>query len=267
MLITGLAMGGGIGLLLGLTGAGGGILAVPALVVSMGYTFADAKPVALIAIGLAAFLGCMDGWRQGMVRYRAALWMAAAGMLVTPIGSWLSHWVPERMGGILFSALMTYSALRLIRNLLLKQPAASSLSSGINGDCLLDVSTGRLRWTRQCARSLLQVGAFAGLLTGLFGVGGGFVIVPGLRRVSDLDIRSGVATSLMVIATISTISALTMLLHGGGVSTTGLWFIAAAAVGTLCGRWLSRYIAVRSLQCVFAVVTLLAACVMFLKSV
>ncbi|MBF8179258.1 sulfite exporter TauE/SafE family protein [Herminiimonas contaminans] len=267
MLLSGLLMGGSIGLLLGLTGAGGGILAVPALVVGMGFTLTEAKPIALIAIGLAAFLGCMDGWRQGLVRYRAALWMAAVGLLVTPIGSSLSQWMPERVGGILFSGLMAFSALRLIRSLRFKQSSTSPLSNDMTGDCLLDANTGRLRWTPRCVRSLLQVGAYAGFLTGLFGVGGGFVIVPGLRRVSDLDMRSGVATSLMVIATISIFSALAMMVHGASVPVSGLWFAGAAGVGTLFGRWLSRYVALRALQCIFAAVTILAACVMLLKSI
>lgn len=266
MLLIGLAMGGGIGMLLGLTGAGGGILAVPALVVGMGYTLTDAKPVALIAIGIAALLGCMDGWRHGLVRYRAALCMAIAGLLVTPIASWLAHWMPERVGGVLFSGLMTYSALRLLRSLHVKQPSKPILDE-INSDCLLDENTGRLRWTRRCFRSLLQVGAFAGLLTGLFGVGGGFVIVPGLQRMSDLDMRSRVATSLLVIATLSILSALVMLAHGHSVSVAGLWFVIAAGIGTVCGRWLSRYIALRSFQCIFACVTLLAASVMFARSI
>lgn len=267
MLLSGLVMGSGIGLLLGLTGAGGGILAVPALVVGMGYTFTEAKPIALMAIGLAAFFGCMDGWRQGLVRYRAALWMAAVGIMVTPIGSWLSQSIPERVGGILFSGLMTFSALRLIRSLRFKSSSTSLSSNEMISDCLLDANTGRLCWTPRCVRSLLQVGAFAGLLTGLFGVGGGFIIVPGLQRVSDLDMRSGVATSLMVIATISIFSALTMFVRGPVVSVSGLWFVAAAGVGTFLGRWLSRYVALRALQCIFAAVTLLSACVMLLKSI
>jgi uncharacterized membrane protein YfcA len=61
MLLIGIALGGAVGAVLGLTGAGGGILALPALMIGMGYSLTDARPISLIAIGLAALLGCMDG--------------------------------------------------------------------------------------------------------------------------------------------------------------------------------------------------------------
>lgn len=264
MQLTGIALGGAIGMLLGLTGAGGGILAVPALVLGMGYTLAEARPVSLLAIGLAALLGCMEGWRQGLVRYRAALWMATAGLLFAPLGSWLAHWLPASMSSILFSVLMAYSAVRLLLGTLRRKPVVVQKEAC---DCLLDTGTGRFRWTRRCAVSLSGVGATAGILTGMFGVGGGFVIVPGLRRVSDISMHGGVATSLMVIATVSGVSAITMLAHGPAMQVSGLYFIGAAIAGMLAGRGVSRYIAARPLQLVFAAVTLLAAAVMLLRAI
>ena len=72
LILEGLAIGG----LLGLTGAGGGILAVPALMASQGWTVAQAAPVGLLAVTLSAFVGTFEGLFKRIVRYRAALWIA-----------------------------------------------------------------------------------------------------------------------------------------------------------------------------------------------
>jgi uncharacterized membrane protein YfcA len=130
---------------------------------------------------------------------------------------------------------------------------------------MINPATGRFRWTGRCARWLFAVGATAGLFTGMFGVGGGFVIVPGLRRVSNVDMHGGVATSLMVIATVSAVSSAEMFAGGASMASQGWWFVGAAAAGTLAGRKLSSRMAPKPLQCVFACVILLAAGMLMLK--
>jgi uncharacterized membrane protein YfcA len=77
MLIS-LILGALVGAVLGLTGAGGGILAVPALVVGFGWTMQQATPVALIAVAGSAAVGAIEGLRRGLVRYKAAVLMAVA---------------------------------------------------------------------------------------------------------------------------------------------------------------------------------------------
>src|SRR5690554_6488072 len=77
-----------IGVVLGLTGAGGGIFAVPALVFGLGMDIQTAAPVALMAVGMAAALGALHGLRHGIVRYRAAFVLAASGSLTAPLGIW-----------------------------------------------------------------------------------------------------------------------------------------------------------------------------------
>src|SRR3546814_5533300 len=80
MLIGGL-LGLVIGAVLGLTGAGGGIFAVPALVFGLGMDMRAAAPLALMAVGSAAMLGALQGLRQGLVRYKAAIVLATAGTI------------------------------------------------------------------------------------------------------------------------------------------------------------------------------------------
>jgi uncharacterized membrane protein YfcA len=89
--LTALVLGGVVGLILALTGAGGGILAVPLLVFGAGATVAEAAPVGLMAVGMAATLGAVLGLRAGNVRYRAALLIAATGMLLSPAGLWIAR--------------------------------------------------------------------------------------------------------------------------------------------------------------------------------
>src|SRR3546814_11264920 len=95
MLIGGL-LGLVIGAVLGLTGAGGGIFAVPALVFGLGMDIRAATPVALMAVGSAAMLGALQGLRQGLVRYKAAIVLAAAGTITAPLGVRLADWLPSR---------------------------------------------------------------------------------------------------------------------------------------------------------------------------
>lgn len=80
-----------MGLVMGLTGAGGGILGVPALVLGLGLSMTQAAPVSLLAVGAAAAVGALDGLRHRLVRYRAALLIALLGALFSPVGVFLAH--------------------------------------------------------------------------------------------------------------------------------------------------------------------------------
>ena len=80
-----------VGIVLALTGAGGGILAVPLLIFGVGLGVAQAAPTGLLAVGMAAALGAGVGLKAGTVRYKAALLIAAVGMLFSPLGIWLAN--------------------------------------------------------------------------------------------------------------------------------------------------------------------------------
>ena len=103
------------------------------------------------------------------------------------------------------------------------------------------------------ASFLAGIGVVAGLLTGLLGVGGGFVIVPALRKFTDLDMRSIVATSLMIIFLIGSVSISAHVLDGFQypVSVT-LTFVLACIIGMLIGRSLIPLIKSNQIQKVFA---------------
>ena len=103
------------GVVLALTGAGGGILAVPLLIFGAGMSIAQAGPIGLLAVGMAAALGAGLGLRAHIVRYRAALLIAAAGMLLSPLGLWLAHRVDNRWLTVLFALMLAFVAYRTFR--------------------------------------------------------------------------------------------------------------------------------------------------------
>ena len=188
-----------VGAVLGLTGAGGGVLAVPLLVLVLHWPLSQAAPTALMAVGMAAALGAIHGLRLGHVRWRAALVMGCAGMLGAPVGQGLGASLPQ---GILlwgFAALMLGLAWRQWPRAL----AVDARRGTLPPPCLVHPLQGRLQWTSPCARAIIATGGLSGVLSGLVGVGGGFVIVPALRRHTDLDVFQIQLTSLAVIALVA----------------------------------------------------------------
>ena len=102
-----------VGLLMGLTGAGGGILSVPLLVFALHLKVAEAAPIALTAIALAAGVGALLGYKNKILRYRAAIFMALFGLLISPLGLWLAQRIPNHPLLILFSCTLFYVSTRL----------------------------------------------------------------------------------------------------------------------------------------------------------
>jgi hypothetical protein len=244
-----------VGLILALTGAGGGILAVPLLVFGTGIGVAEAGPVGLLAVGMAAALGAVLGLRDGQVRYRAALLIAAAGMLLSPAGLWAARLADGRWLTLLFAMTLLYVAFRTWR-----QPAGPAAAHVPDQPvCVRGVPTGRFLWTRPCLRALGLSGALAGFLSGLLGVGGGFVMVPALQRYTDLTVKSAVATSLAVIALISMAGVATSAAQGGIDWPTAVPFASGALAGMLGGRSLAARVAGPTIQKAFAVVSALVA--------
>ena len=259
-----LALGLAVGLILALTGAGGGILAVPLLVFGTHRGMAQAGPIGLLAVGMAACLGAILGLRAGVVRYRAAVLVAVTGMLFSPAGLWLARRVDNRWLSVLFALTLLYVAFKTFDKARSKDNAAVAARPA--PVCVRDAATGRFVWTRPCARALALSGSLAGLLSGLLGVGGGFVMVPALQRYTDLAMQSAVATSLAVIALISAAGVVTSAASGGLAWSIALPFAAGALAGMLGGRSLSRRLSGPHLQMAFAVVSVLVAAGLIAKA-
>jgi uncharacterized membrane protein YfcA len=254
-----------VGMVMALTGAGGGILAVPLLAFGAGIGVAHAGPISLLAVGMAAALGAILGLRQGIVRYRAAMLVAGAGMALSPLGLWLAHRIDNRWLSALFGVVLMAVAVRTARQSLGRTPATRP--AGARPPCVRDGDTGRFIWTTACARSLALAGSVAGLLSGLLGVGGGFVMVPALQRCTDLAMQSIVATSLTVIALVSATGVAASAAAGALDWSVALPFSAGALAGMLGGRMVAGRLAGPQLQLGFAAVSALVAAGMILRAI
>lgn len=261
-MLVSLTLGMLIGAVLGLTGAGGGVLAVPALVFGMGWTVQQAAPVALIAVGIGAALGAFEGLRRKIVRYRAAILMATFGVLATPLGFRAAHALPQRWLTVMFAVLMLLIAMRMARKSRRTTAPRARKVGTINPE------TGRFNWNWSTAGVLGAIGAVSGFMTGLLGVGGGFVMVPMLRRFTGMSMHATVATALLVVAMIAVGGVLTAV--GQGVSIplqSTLLFATTTAIGMLLGRLQSKRLSEHHVQYGFAAILLIVACWLLVKSV
>ena len=255
-----------VGVLMGLTGAGGGILSVPLLVFFLGLPIAEAAPIALCAVALASSVGAILGLRNKILRYKAAGFMALFGLALSPLGLWLAPQIPNAPLQILFSLILLYVAVRLLsqaRNQINGIPEASRKPP----PCLMNPAIGKLQWTLPCARALMFAGSIAGFLSGLLGVGGGFVIVPALKRYTDLPIKSIVATSLGVLAIITGGGAIFSAASGSLNILVAAPFSLAALGGLLIGLLLGKKLSGPHTQLIFSLFTLAIAVSLLIKGV
>jgi hypothetical protein len=258
-----------VGLSLGLTGGGGAIFAVPMLVYGLAVPPRDAVGISLAAVGITALVGFLQRWRVGQVEIRTGLLFAAAGMAGAPVGSWLAGQMPETLLLLLFAGLMVGIAARMWRQ---KPSAAESEfacppNDEISGPACRRDATGTLILSSRCAVLLLLLGLLTGLLSGLFGVGGGFVIVPTLVLFSSMSIHRAVGTSLLVISLVS-VSGVTAHLWAGRdipLGMTGL-FLVGGLVGLAAGQRIGRRLSGLVLQRVFVVAILAVAVFVMIRN-
>lgn len=257
-MLLSLLLGALVGLALGLTGAGGGIVALPLLTYGAGLSMTEASPIALIAVGMAALVATGLGLREGIVRYRAALVIGVVGMGTAPGGIWLAHRLPAQwLSCGLVAALLVSARVMYLRSRVCRGAAPTSVAAPVPV-CCWSPSTGRFVWTWPCARAFLGIGALAGALSGLLGVGGGFFIVPSLAKQSNLPARGIIGTSQAVIALVSVSGVLSSAFHDGVAWSIATPFTSAAVAMLFMARLWAARVPAKALQRGFAV---LCACV------
>ncbi len=265
--------GGIVGFSLGLTGGGGAIFAVPLLVYGLAVAPREAVGISLASVGVTSFVGFLGRWRTRQVELRTGLVFAVAGMLGAPVGSWLTGLIPEAVLLTLFAILMLIVALRMWSK------AAATASGGLPNACSTEAAdvdgpacrrdiNGNLLLTSRCAWLLMGVGVATGVLSGLFGVGGGFVIVPALVLFSGMAIHRAVGTSLLVITLVSISGVASHLFVGRTISveTTAL-FVVGGVTGMLLGNLAGRRLSGPALQKVFAVAIVAVAFFVIVRTV
>ncbi|QDU98894.1 sulfite exporter TauE/SafE family protein [Lignipirellula cremea] len=269
----GLAVVGGcfVGFAMGLTGGGGGVFAVPFLIYGLAAAPREAVGISLASVGGTALAGVLPRLWRGEVELRTGLLFAVAGMLGAPLGSWLSMLLPETVLLMMFGCLMLVVAWRMWAKT--RRPELATGVCATEGEAAEDRSAcqrdedGTLRLTSRCARLLVLVGLLTGLLSGMFGVGGGFVIVPALVLFSGMQIHRAVGTSLLVIFLVSISGVASYLATGQALAVeTTLQFL----VGGLSGVWLGGLAAKRlkgaTLQKIFATAVMLVAVFVIFKT-
>lgn len=251
-----------VGLSLGLTGGGGAIFAVPLLVYGLSVAPREAVVISLASVGATSFVGFLHRWRLGEVEHQTGLLFALAGMTGAPLGAWCATLIPDAVLLTLFGGLMVVVAVRLWQQAaqphlpITDCPPAGCHTSAI---CQRDAS-GALLLTSHCALILLSAGVMTGVLSGLFGVGGGFVIVPALVLFSGMQIHRAVGTSLMVIALVSLSGIFFQFAAGHRVPPQlTLLFVAGGIAGLFIGQQIGRRLSGPALQKTFAIAILAVA--------
>lgn len=251
-MITAIALGVLVGVVLGLTGAGGSIFAVPLLMWGLGWTLPQAVPVALLAGCIGAGFGTVVAWDVRLVRYRAAMLMALAAWSMAPFGLYAARVLAVDTLMLSFALVLLLVGVRMLVQAR-RNPGDAALEGASVAVCQLDPGTGRFDWTPLSIAVISALGALSGFLSGMLGVGGGFVIVPALRAATDLSMHSAVATSLMAIALISGGTVGVALLQGRSIPwLVALPFVAGTVIGMFAGRHFAARIAGARLQQGFA---------------
>ncbi len=264
-----------IGLVLAITGAGGAILSLPLLVFFLNLNMVDAAPISLMAITLSAGLAAGLGLRSGIVRYKAATLLASFGVLFAPLGVLAAHQLPENVLAILFSVVLLVVAFRSLQKFKTPTLLIGDDCDDPNGcddndkpepACAVNPATSKLFWTAPCTKRLILTGGFSGFLSGLLGVGGGFIIVPTLHSISNLESKMIVATSLAVISLVSLVGALSYAGNGPILWPIALPFVVATLVGMLLGRALHSKIPSHLSLLIFALLSAIIAILMLAKT-
>jgi uncharacterized membrane protein YfcA len=229
-----------VGVLLGLVGGGGSILTVPVLVYVLCEPVKQATTESLLIVGLTALVGACVAARRRQVDLRIGVAFAAAGAVTAVAGTALNRIATPRAVLLAFGLLLLPAAAAMARK---REPAQQRPAA--------DRSLRRDR--------VVVAGAATGVLTGFFGVGGGFAIVPALALVVGLPMRLAVGTSLLVIALTSAAAFAAHLASGGIDPALALAFTGAAAAGTLVGGRVQGRIPEAALRQSFAALLVVVA--------
>lgn len=245
-----LLSGSAVGFVLAVIGGGGSILATPALLYVVGVSNPHiAIGTSALAVSVNAFANLIPHARRGNVKWRCGATFAASGVLGALAGATLGKHTDARILLPLFALLMVAVGLAMLR----------PRTAGGDPDVRLD---------RQNAPRLIAVGAGVGLVSGFFGIGGGFLIVPGLLAASGMTMVQAVGTSLLSVGAFGATTATSYALDGLVDWRVALLFIGGGVLGGLLGARVSTFLSRRkgALQRVFAFVVFAVAGYMLWRS-
>jgi uncharacterized protein len=243
-LAAALGAGGAIGLVLGLVGGGGSILAVPLLVYAVGVASPHAAiGTAAVAVALNAAASLAGHARVGNVKWPCAVVFALAGVIGAALGAEAGKAMDGARLLVLFGGLMVVVGASMLRK----------RRSPDNPDVRLERSTASVLLPR-----LVPIGFAVGLLAGFFGIGGGFLIVPGLILATGMPLRIAVGTSLVVVTALGLTTAASYAMSGYVDWRLVGILVAGGAAGSALGVKLGKRLAAhkRAMELGFAVLVM-----------
>jgi uncharacterized membrane protein YfcA len=235
-----MALGFVVGLSLGLLGGGGSILTVPIFVYIVGFDAKAAIAMSLAVVGATSLAGAIGHWRIGNVHVRVAFVFGTVAMLGTFAGARLAVFFSGAAQLVLFAVVMISAAFFMLRG------SVPGLGKGVVAPHSRDDP-------RLLVGLLALEGIAVGILTGLVGVGGGFLIVPALVLLAGISMKQAVGTSLLIIALKSTAGFLGYLGQVQIHWTFMGFFTLVAMTGIVTGTYLVRFVPQRALRQVFAI--------------
>lgn len=248
-----------VGLALGLTGGGGSIVAVPLLVYGLHFEFRQAVALSLAIVGLTALYGALLQRARGHVAWSHGITLGIGGIFAVPLGVRIGEHLSDRASLLLFALLMMYIAGRmLLSRRHLRAPAwlRCGEPGQINSLC------------PSCIVKLLVAGGITGILSGLFGVGGGFLLIPTLMAVAQLSIEYAMATSLVSIVIIS---ATGLVSNANQLTSVSLIiptiFLVGSGLGMQLGIRVKKSCSPERLQLIFGIAVVAMAVFVLFKNI
>ena len=242
--------GGMVGIVLGLVGGGGSILAVPLLVYLVGVTNPHvAIGTSALSVAASAASALIGHARAGTVKWRCALMFAAAGSIGAIGGSSLGKAIDGQRLLFLFAVVMIVVGLTMLRD----------RGDAGNPDVVC---------TRTNAPKVVGFGLGSGVFSGFFGIGGGFLIVPGLVAATGMPMLNAIGSSLVAVTMFGLTTAVSYAVSGLIDWPLAAVFVGGGIVGSLIGGAASRLLAqnTATLKTVFAVVIFVVAAYMLWQS-
>ncbi|MCF8261004.1 MAG: sulfite exporter TauE/SafE family protein [Melioribacteraceae bacterium] len=250
-----------IGLTLGLIGGGGSILTVPILVYLLGYGPVEATAYSLFVVGITALFGSVTFFRKKQISYLTAVVFAIPAFLAVYITRrFIVTAIPDEIITILGFILTKDIFIMVLFALLMIGSSYSMITNKTK-----ESSDGEVKFNYPL---ILIEGIVVGILTGLVGAGGGFLIIPALVVFAKLPMKMAVGTSLLIIAAKSLIGFL------GDLSTDlviNFWFLSAfsalAILGIFLGSYLSNYVSGKKLKPTFGWFVLVMGSAILIKEI
>lgn len=245
-LLTSIIVGFVIGSILGLLGGGGGLIAIPSLIYLLHFPFRVAVGISLALVSVGAMPSVVLYLLKRQIVWKLVLLMGGTGIVGARLGGFLSAFIPKEATLALLIAMMALSAFKMLKPGGVSVPDADAVENKLSG------------------LPLLLSGFGIGTLTGLVGVGGGFLLVPALTFFGKLDARSAIATSLLIIS-LNALSGVTGYIDILPLGNSDFWFLGVGTLaGSILGFWANLKLSQQQLKKGFGLLLVFLAGVLLL---